>query len=127
MMTIAAVTHEVIPALFCGIWVASTFVNYYNPLVGLLRAFDTYIPGYICTIYVIKTDHNCSSIQDEDNSAILFFVLLLGGMVGILHDAGAVQALARVASRWATSSKRGNWVFCDCCDNCEKGNMRLCL
>ena len=45
--------------------------------------------------------------MDYENTSIVFFCFLLGGMVGILKESGAVHSLATVSARWATSSKRG--------------------
>ena len=55
MITMAGITREVITALFCGIWAAAFFVNFYNPFTALLRTVDYYIPEYVLTFFLLSS------------------------------------------------------------------------
>ncbi|MCQ1536538.1 Na+/H+ antiporter NhaC family protein [Methanosarcina sp. KYL-1] len=72
--------RQVIVALVLGIWIGATIINGYNPLVGLLETFSTYIVG--------------SAIADSWNAGLLVFCLAIGGMIGVMSKLGGTKAIA---------------------------------
>ncbi len=108
---LAIIFRQALIALFAGIWIGAVFIHGYNPLTGLVRTFDTYLPR---------------AVGDTDHAAIILFTLSLGGMVGILSRSGATKALVdRIATRAKTrrSGMLAAWaaglvVFFDDYANC---------
>ena len=108
---LAIAFRQALIALFAGIWLGAVFVHGYNPLTGLLRTFDTYLPR---------------AVADSDHAAIILFTLSLGGMVGVLSKSGATRALVDRISRYAKTRRSGmlaSWgaglvVFFDDYANC---------
>lgn len=88
---LALIFHQVILALLAGVWVGS-WIFYGGPLIGLVRTLDHYI------IYSIKAGEHIT---------LLVFLLLFGGMVGIISVMGGMQGLVKVLSRFATDSRKG--------------------
>lgn len=88
---LALVFRQVIPALLAGVWVGA-WIFYGGPLVGILHTLDHYIIG---------------SIKDGEHITLLVFLLLFGGMVGIMSVTGGMQGLVKVLSRFATDSRKG--------------------
>ena len=72
--------RQVIVALVLGIWVGATIINGYNPLIGLLETFSTYIVG--------------NAIADVWNAGLLVFCLAIGGMIGVMSKLGGTKAIA---------------------------------
>ncbi|WP_440948701.1 Na+/H+ antiporter NhaC family protein [Methanosarcina sp. T3] len=72
--------RQVIVALVLGIWIGATIINGYNPLIGLLETFSTYIVG--------------SAIADVWNAGLLVFCLAIGGMIGVISKMGGTKAIA---------------------------------
>lgn len=107
----ALLFRQALLALLAGVWIGALFVHDYNPLTGLLRTFDTYLPA---------------TLVDSGHAAIVFFTLALGGMVGVITKSGGTQALVDIIARRATSRRSGmltSWaaglvVFFDDYANC---------
>lgn len=91
-IVLALTLREVLLALFCGIWLGATFLNNYNPLLGLMQALDT---------------HLITSLSDSSHVAIVMFSLTLGGMVGVISRSGGTQGIVMKISRWADSPRGG--------------------
>lgn len=82
--------RQALLALFCGIWAGATFVADYNPLSGLLRTFDTYLPA---------------QLADSGHASIIVFTMALGGMVGVIGRSGGTRALVDWVSARAKSRR----------------------
>jgi|Deesub1362B_J571_1020462.scaffolds.fasta_scaffold00611_8 Na+/H+ antiporter NhaC len=91
-IVLALLLRQVLLSLFFGIWLGAAFLSSYNPLVGLMRALDHYVVG---------------SLGDPDHAAIAIFSLLLGGMVGIISQAGGTAGIVQAISRFASSFRGG--------------------
>jgi len=77
---LAVVTRQVIVSLVLGIWAGATIIAGWNPLLGLLDTFSTYLV------------HN--SLADSWNIGIIVFCLVIGGMVGVINKLGGTKAIA---------------------------------
>lgn len=91
-IALAFLMRQVLISLFCGVWLGSIFIFDYNPVLGFMRAIDTFL---------IK------SLADSDHAAILLFSLTLGGMVGVMSKAGGTQGIVQKLSGLAKSSRGG--------------------
>jgi Na+/H+ antiporter NhaC len=89
---LAVAFRQVIVALLAGVWLGAFFLAGYNPVIGLLRAVDTYALG---------------ALADRDHASVVIFTLMLGGMVGVVARSGGGAGLADGVTRFATSSRRG--------------------
>jgi hypothetical protein len=76
----AGLTQNVMVSLFLGISVGATFLNNYNPVAGVLRTLDTYLP---------------LALGCEDHAKVVLFTIAIGGMVGILIRSGGAAGLAQ--------------------------------
>ncbi|MDR5903414.1 Na+/H+ antiporter NhaC family protein [Halomonas icarae] len=88
-IALALMTRNVIPALFCGVWLGATMLAGGNPAVGLYDTFDAFI---------------IPSVGDEWSVTVLIYCGLFGVLIGVLERSGGAQAIAhwisaRVASR----------------------------
>ncbi|TDX51675.1 Na+/H+ antiporter NhaC family protein [Orenia marismortui] len=84
-------SREVLISLFVGILVGATILVGFNPLIGFMKTFDTYIVG---------------SLADSWNAAILLFLITLSGMVGIITKSGATNAIADFVAKKAKTARR---------------------
>ncbi len=89
---LALLLRQVLLSLFFGIWLGATFLNGYNPILGFLRTLDQYV---------------VHSLGDTDHAAIAVFSLMLGGMVGIISQAGGTGGIVKAISRFASSYRGG--------------------
>ena len=88
---IAILFKQVLVALFSGIFLGSMFIYDFNPLTGFIRAVDTII---------------INALADSQHASILYFTLLLGGVIGVMMKSGGAHGLAKCATRCANSPKR---------------------
>ncbi|MFQ5708961.1 MAG: Na+/H+ antiporter NhaC family protein [bacterium] len=91
-IALAFVTRQVLISLFCGIWLGALFIFDYNPLLGFMKAVDTYL---------------VHSLADPDHASILIFSLTLGGMVGVISKAGGTQGIVQKLSKYANHPRGG--------------------
>jgi len=91
-IVLAVAARQVLIALFCGIWLGSTFVWDFNPFTGLLRAVDTYL---------------IRALADADHVAVVMFSMILGGMVGVISKSGGMQGVVDRISRHARGPRGG--------------------
>lgn len=84
---------QVYIALVLGIWLGALFIARYNPLVALLRSFDT----YFAQVLDYRNGH----------AAVLVFCLLLGGLIGIVQRSGGAVGLGKLVTRFTTTKRRG--------------------
>jgi Na+/H+ antiporter NhaC len=89
---LAIATRRALIALFAGIWLGALLINDYNPLLALLRCFDTYLPA---------------QVGDPGNAQMILFTLALGGMVGIVTRSGGSQALVDAVSHRVRTRRSG--------------------
>ncbi|MBN2090674.1 Na+/H+ antiporter NhaC family protein [candidate division KSB1 bacterium] len=89
---LALVTRQVIIALFSGIWLGSTIIMNYDPLMGLLRVLDKYL---------------INSLADTSHVPIVIFSMTLGGMVGIISKSGGTRGVINKITRFANSRRGG--------------------
>ncbi|RMG64527.1 MAG: Na+/H+ antiporter NhaC family protein [Calditrichaeota bacterium] len=89
---LALITHQVIIALFFGVWLGVIFLYDYNILQGFLHTLDTYL---------------IQALADPDHVFIVLFTLILGGMVGVISRAGGTQGIVDLLARYAKDARRG--------------------
>ena len=91
-IVLAIATRQVIVSLFISIWLGATFLNGFNPGVGLLRTIDEFI------IY---------SIADSWYAGLLVFTMLIAGMLALVTRAGGAMAVANALAKKATTPRGG--------------------
>jgi len=92
-IVLAVALREVVVALVAGVWLGATFVNGYDPFIGLLRTADTYAVG---------------ALADADHASIVIFSLLLGGMIGVIARSGGALGMAELVTRVAKTRLSGS-------------------
>ncbi len=90
-IVLALVTRNVIPALFCGVWLGATMLAGGNPAAGLYNSFGDFI---------------IPSVGDEWSVTVLIYCGLFGVLIGVLQRTGGAQAIARAISA-RVASRRG--------------------
>jgi Na+/H+ antiporter NhaC len=96
---LALVSRQVIIALFSGIWLGSTIIMNYDPLMGLLRVLDKYL---------------INSLADTSHVPIVIFSMTLGGMVGIISKSGGTYGVINKITKYANSRRGGqitSWLL----------------
>lgn len=83
---------EVILALFAGIWLGATFMAGYNPLLGIMQTLDSHVIQSMADL-------------DKGHPQVIFFSLMLGGMVGIIIKSGSMHALVSHWSKYVRSRR----------------------
>ncbi|KDO34980.1 hypothetical protein SPRG_01042 [Saprolegnia parasitica CBS 223.65] len=88
-VVVAVLCKQVLLAFVLGVWLGCVFLHAFNPLVALLRVFDTYLSHAL--------DYRNGHAQ------VVTFCFLLGGLIGIVQKGGGAHGLASlVASLPAT-------------------------
>ncbi|RME74586.1 MAG: Na+/H+ antiporter NhaC family protein [Planctomycetota bacterium] len=90
-IVLAFILKEVLIALFVGIWLGAAFLESYNPITGLMATLDTHI---------IR-----SFSDNPDHGQIIFFSLMLGGMVGIIVKSGFMHSLVSRGAKWVRTRR----------------------
>lgn len=88
---LALVTKQTLLSLFFGVWIGSTMVNGYNPLVGFLKIVESYM---------------IPSLGNEYNASLIILVTLAGGFVSMIAMTGAAEAFAKRVTRKINTSKK---------------------
>lgn len=91
-VALALVTKHTILSLVLGIWVGSTIINGWNPLVGAIN---------------ILPDFMVPSLGNEYNAGLVLLVTLAGGMIIMLRETGGAYAFAKMMSKKIDSPKKG--------------------
>lgn len=78
-IVLALITKQTLLSLFIAIWVGSTMINDWNPVLGFVKI----VPDYLVP-----------SISSKWNAGLLVLVSMAGGMTASLRAAGAAQAFA---------------------------------
>lgn len=88
-IVLALVTRETILSLFVAVWLGSTMINGYNPLVGFVHIVSDYIIPSL-----------------SGNASMIVLVTLAGGMIAMLRDTGAAQAFAMRVTKVINTAKK---------------------
>jgi Na+/H+ antiporter NhaC len=94
-IALALLLRQVIPAIFAGVLVGAILVQGMSITgiwQGLLDTFGVYI---------------VDALKDEDHVSILFFGLMIGGLVGIISKNGGMAGIVRSLSAMASTRERG--------------------
>ena len=91
-VVLALTTKHTILSLFFGIWVGSTVINGWNPIVGFVR---------------ILPDFMVPSLGNGYNAGIIMLVTLAGGMIIMLRETGGAYAFAKLMSKKVDTSSKG--------------------
>lgn len=91
-VVLALVTKHTILSLFLGIWVGSTIINGWNPIVGFIN---------------ILPDFMVPSLGNEYNAGLVLLVTLAGGMIIMLRETGGAYAFAKLMSKKINTPAKG--------------------
>ncbi len=91
-IVLALVFHDVLIALFAGIFSGALIAFGWNPVTAFARSIDRFIAG---------------ALANGDHAKIIIFSLLLGGMVGAISRSGGTQGIVDRLRGFATSARRG--------------------
>ncbi|QEM80149.1 Na+/H+ antiporter NhaC family protein [Halomonas binhaiensis] len=89
-IVLALATRNVIPALFCGVWLGATMLADYNPAAGFYNSFSDFI---------------VPSIGDEWNATVLIYCGLFGVLISVLQRTGGAHAIAQAISRKVNTAR----------------------
>lgn len=96
-IVLAIVTKNTLFSLVLAVWVGSTVINDWNPVVGFVKIISDYI---------------IPSMASEWNASLLVLVTLAGGLIGMFKVTGAAQAFARLTSKAIDSPRKAQIVTC---------------
>lgn len=83
-------TKQTIFSLFIAVWLGSTMMNGFNPLVGFVKIISDYmIPSL------------------SGNASLIILVTLSGGMIAMLRTTGAAEAFATKVTKVINTAKKG--------------------
>jgi Na+/H+ antiporter NhaC len=88
-IALALAFHQVIPALFIGLWLGAWAIrgfDFSGLWLGLLDSFQIHI---------------LNAFADADHAAVVLFSLMIGGMVGIISRNGGMHGIVRHIVEWA--------------------------
>lgn len=94
-IVLALVLRQVIPAIFAGLWTGAMLVHglsFTGLWQGLLDTFGVYI---------------IDALADKDHISIIYFALMIGGMVGIISKNGGMAGIVQALSSMASTRERG--------------------
>lgn len=90
-VVLALVSKHTILSLFLGVWVGSTIINGWNPIVGFINI----IPNFMVP-----------SLGNEYNAGLVLLVTLAGGMIIMLRETGGAYAFAKMVSTKIDTAKK---------------------
>lgn len=89
---LAIATRQVLLSLFLGVWMGTTMLAGWNPLVGLVDVWRAYaVP----------------QMADSWNASVLLMMFILGGFAALLERGGGAHAFAEALKGKITDSRRG--------------------
>lgn len=88
---VALRTKQILLSLFVGVWMGSTILNHWNPVVGFIK---------------IISDFLVPSIADPFNAGLIILVMLAGGFINVLRISGGAKAFAKVVVKRINTRKR---------------------
>ncbi|MFH1681309.1 MAG: Na+/H+ antiporter NhaC family protein [Candidatus Eisenbacteria bacterium] len=92
----ALLFQRVLVALFLGVWLGTTLMNGWNPLLGLFDFFRTYLVR--------------QALLDSFRLEIIGFVIGLVALVGIMSRGGGMQGMIRLLMRFVRSARSAQLV-----------------
>lgn len=94
-IALALWSKQTIMSLFLAVWLGSTMINGYNPLVGFAK---------------IISDYMIPSLSGNASLAVL--VTISGGTIAMLRTTGAAEAFATRVTKVINTAKKGQIVTC---------------
>ena len=91
-VALALITKHTLLSLLLGVWVGSTIINGWNPIVGAIN---------------ILPDFMVPSLGNEYNAGVVLLLTLAGGMMAMLRETGGAYAFAKMMSKKIDSPKKG--------------------
>ena len=96
-ISLALITKQTLLSLFVAIWLGSTMLNDWNPIIGFVK---------------IVSDFMIPSIASPWNAGLLILVTMAGGMVAILKVTGSGEAFAAKVTKTIDNSKKAQIATC---------------
>ena len=96
-ISLALITKQTLLSLFVAIWLGSTMLNDWNPIIGFVK---------------IVSDFMIPSIASKWNAGLLILVTMAGGMVAILKVTGSGEAFAARLTKTIDNSKKAQLATC---------------
>ena len=94
-IALALWSKQTIMSLFLAVWLGSTMINGYNPLVGFAKIISDYmIPSL------------------SGNASLVVLVTISGGTIAMLRTTGAAEAFATRVTKVINTAKKGQIVTC---------------
>lgn len=94
-IALALWSKQTIMSLFLAVWLGSTMMNGYNPLVGFAKIISDYmIPSL------------------SGNASLVVLVTISGGTIAMLRTTGAAEAFATRVTKVINTAKKGQIVTC---------------
>ena len=94
-IVLAIATRQVYASMFIAIWLGATFLNGYNPFLGLLRSLDNYMIG---------------SVADPWYAQVLIFTMMIAAMVALMTRSGGANAIAEALASGPSRQGPGSSV-----------------
>lgn len=91
----AIATKEVLLSLLAGIWLGCVLVYRYLPHVAVLRMLDVYV---------------VDALADRSHAQLLYFSLMLGGLVELVSRSGGAVAVGRFFASVSDDSRKAQLV-----------------
>ena len=88
--------REVVVSLFAGVWLGALLLAGFDPLQATLASIERFALGALT--------------EDADHVTIIFFSLLLGGMVGVMSRSGGTLGIVEALRPYATSPRRAQFL-----------------
>jgi Na+/H+ antiporter NhaC len=91
----AVITKQVLLSLFAGIWVGATMVAGWNPVMGLIESFRTFI---------------FKALGDGWNASVIIMLMLVGAFAAMIERGGGAHAFADALSKKIKTRKQGQII-----------------
>lgn len=99
---LALVLKEVFSALFTGILIGTTIINYYQG--------STLFIAFFKGIFAIADEYLLDALFDSGHLSIIVFSMLIGGMVNVITRNGGMQGVVVKLSKYASNAQSGQFV-----------------
>ena len=94
-IALALWSKQTIMSLFLAVWLGSTMMNGYNPLVGFAKIISDYVIPSL-----------------SGNASLVVLVTISGGTIAMLRTTGAAEAFATRVTKVINTAKKGQIVTC---------------
>jgi len=91
---LALVFREVVTALFAGVWLGALMIAGFNRIKATWRVIDQFMIPEIANMA-------------DGHTQIIFFSMLLGGMVGVISKSGGSMGIVEAVRPFARTARRG--------------------